>query len=179
MANISGGDKLNQALNNIAGKLAKPATLQVGFFEDATYPNGTSVPMVAAIQEFGAPKVGIPPRPFFRNAIKSHSKEWPDRIKQALKNTDNDVDLALRQVGESIVGDIQKSIVDTNDPPLSPVTVMLRGMRYNNPSLVVTKRTVAEARARVAVGKTNYGAPIKPLVDTGHLLNSVRAKVTT
>lgn len=177
---LKAGADIERTLAEIAAKLGRVGTLKVGFFEDATYPNGVSVPMVAAIQEFGAPSVGIPPRPFFRNAIAKHSKEWAQRFVDVLLDDPNtDTATALGRVGESIADDIRQSIVDTSEPPLSPVTIMLRGMRYNNPSLVVTRSTVEVARARVQQGKTNYGAPVKPLVDTGVLLNSVRSEVET
>ena len=74
---------------------------------------------------------------------------------------------------DGIKGQLQQSIIDTNEPALSPVTVMLRGMKSNDQSLVVTGKTVGEAAARVAAGKTNYGASTKPLIDSGNLLNAV------
>jgi hypothetical protein len=58
---FSGGEKLLGRLNQIAANAAKDAELRVGFLEGATYPDGTSVPYIAAIQEFGA-TVQHPPR---------------------------------------------------------------------------------------------------------------------
>ena len=53
---LTGGDKLMAALRSINGRLAsaggQPA-VRVGFLEGSRYPDGTSLPMVAAIQEFG------------------------------------------------------------------------------------------------------------------------------
>ena len=77
MATISGGQKLDAALREMASKVAVPATLRVGFLENAKYPDGTPVAMVAAIQDYGAPGAGIPPRPFFRNMIADKQREWP------------------------------------------------------------------------------------------------------
>lgn len=179
MAKISGGKKLKAALDKIAVSLGKGGTVKVGFLAGATYPNGTPVAMVAAIQNFGAPKVGIPPRPFFSNMVKDKSPGWPDAIALNLKATDYNVEQTLGLVGAGIEGQLQQSIIDTNTPALSPVTVMLRGMKSNNSSLVVTGATVAEARRRVALGMTNYGASTKPLVDDGHMLNSTGNEVKT
>ena len=179
MAEIKGGKKMADALNKIAAKLGKGGTVKVGFLAGATYPNGTPVAMVAAIQNFGAPKVGIPPRPFFTNMVKEKSPSWPKAIQTQLKDTDYNVSLTLDRVGEGIEGQLQQSIIDTNAPALSPVTIMLRGMKRNDSSLIVTGKTVAEARARVAAGKTNYGASTKPLVDDGHMLNSTGHEVKT
>ncbi|QXZ80940.1 hypothetical protein [Rhizobium sp. L51/94] len=96
----------------------------------------------------------------------------------ALENTGNDPVNALGQLGEGIIGDIQQSIIDTYAPALSPVTVMLRGMR-SQPKYrdMPFGQLIKEASARVEAGKTNYGASQKPLVDTGVMLKSVTAKV--
>jgi hypothetical protein len=170
---ISGGDKLEKALAAIAEKVSKASAVDVGFLEGATYPDGTSVPMVAAIQEFGAPKAGIPPRPFFRSMIADKSPEWPAAVAGLLKANDYDGAKTLGQTGEAIKGQLQQAIIDTSDPPLSPVTLMLRKMRSADPDLVVTGATVGEAARRVAAGESFDGVSTKPLVDTSQLLNSV------
>src|SRR6478672_3144351 len=77
MATVSGGDRWAQRLREIAVRLGTNPEVKVGFFENSTYPDGTSVPMVAAINEFGAPSRGQPPRPFMRNTIAKHRSEWP------------------------------------------------------------------------------------------------------
>lgn len=177
MAKVTGGQKLAVALTTIGAKLSKPGTLRIGFLEGATYPNGTSVPMVAAIQEFGAPRVGIPPRPFFRTMIAAKSPGWPAAIAEQLRETNYDVGVTLNRIGDGIGGQLQESILDLHSPALSPVTVMLRGMKSADQSLVVTRGTVAEARRRVAAGLTNYGADDKPLIESGHLSNSVAHEV--
>jgi hypothetical protein len=178
MAKVTGGKKAAKVARDTADKVRRGKTLRVGFLENATYPDGTSVAMVAAIQEFGAPSVGIPPRPFFRNMIAQHKGEWGKQSREAMKLSGNDTNKALRLMGEVIAGQLRQSIIDTNTPPLGPVTLMLRKMRQQNPNLVVNRTVVEEARARVAAGKSYSGVSIKPLVDTGHLLNSIDYKVT-
>jgi hypothetical protein len=173
VAVIKGGDKLEAALNKTAANASKAATLSVGFLEGSTEPDGTSIPMIAAIQEFGAPKANIPPRPFFRNMIAAKSGEWLGAVADLLKANDYDAEKTLGQTGEAIKGQLQQSIIDTMEPALSPVTIMLRGMKSNDQSLVVNRTVVEEARARVAAGLTNYGASEKPLIDSGNLLNAV------
>ena len=177
MAVIKGGDKLVAALNKIARNVSKPATLQVGFPEGATGSDGEPLALRAVINEFGAPSRGIPPRPFFRNMIAAKSGEWPMAVGELLVDNNYDAEKTLGMVGESIAGQLQDSIIDTMEPALSPVTVMLRGMKSNDSSLVVTGKTVGEAAARVAAGKTNYGASTKPLVDSGDMLNGVKSIV--
>jgi hypothetical protein len=127
MATISGGRKLEAALHALSAKLAKPATLRVGFLQGATYPDGKSVAMIAAIQEFGAPSAGVPPRPFFRNMVASQSPKWAAALAQALEANDNDAARALALMGEAIAGELRASIIDTNAPPLAPATVARKG----------------------------------------------------
>lgn len=127
MVKISGGDKLASALTEIARNASKASEVDVGFLEGATYPDGTSVPMVAAVQEFGAPSVGIPPRPFFRSMIQEKSPEWPGAVAGLLKANDYDAEKTLGQTGAAIKGQLQQSIRDTNSPPLKPATIARKG----------------------------------------------------
>lgn len=127
MATISGGAKLEAALKKIAANLSKAQTLRVGFLEGRTYPDGTSVPMVAAVNEFGAPSRGQPPRPFFRRMIAKNSGDWPDAIEAALKTTNYDAQKSLGLVGVQIVAELQQSIIDFTDPPLAASTIKRKG----------------------------------------------------
>jgi hypothetical protein len=127
MATLSGGSKFAAAMRDLASKVAKPATLRVGFLENARYPDGTPVAMIAAIQDFGAPGVGIPPRPFFRNMIAAKKAEWPPAIAGLLKANHYDGEKALELTGTAIAGQLRQSIVDTNEPPLAPSTIRRKG----------------------------------------------------
>lgn len=124
---LLGGDKLNQVLGDIAEKIGKDLTLNVGFFEGATYPDGTPVAMVAAIQNFGAPAAGIPARPFFSNMIEEKSPEWGEKLARILPGADYNGKLALNRLGYGIASDLQMSIINTNDPALSPITIFEKG----------------------------------------------------
>lgn len=130
MATISGGDKLEARLAELAKSVTKSATLSVGFLEGASYPNGTSVPMVAANLEFGftaknGKKIG--PWPFFRNMIAAKAETWPDAVAELLETNDYDATQTLMQTGEGIKGQLQQSIKDTNSPPLSLTTIARKG----------------------------------------------------
>ena len=59
MVAISGGDKFEARLRKIAERLASGKSLRVGFLEGTTYDDGTSVPMVATVNEFGG-KINVP-----------------------------------------------------------------------------------------------------------------------
>jgi hypothetical protein len=80
-------------------------------------------------------------------------------------------------MGEGIKGQLQQSIADTDAPALSQITLMLRKMRSEDQSLVVTGKTVGEAARRVAEGESTAGVSTKPLDDTGHMKASVDYEV--
>ena len=125
---LTGGDGLDAALNDLAFKLGKGSReVRVGFFENAKYPDGTSVATVAAIQNFGAPSRGIPPRPFFSNMVDAQSPGWPDAFVAILKAADFDIEIALARMGEHIAGQLRQSIRDTNSPALAPATIARKG----------------------------------------------------
>jgi hypothetical protein len=178
MVSISSKGDLGQALGKLASRLTNASTVQVGFMADSTYPDGTSVPLVAVTQEFGAPSRNIPPRPFMRTMIAKHSTEWGDLLMAALENTNFDAKKALGQAGKVIEAELQQSIEDVAAPPLSPLTLMLRGMKHQSKYRDLSFGDLVKiAAARVEAGKTNYGASTKPLVDTGVMLKSVESKV--
>jgi len=127
VAVISGGEKFEAAMLELARKINQPKTLRVGFLEGAKYPDGTSVAMVAAIQNYGAPSRGIPPRPFFSNMVAEKSPEWPAAIAGLLKSTNYDVDATLTQTGEAIKGQLQDSINNGSYAPLKQSTIDRKG----------------------------------------------------
>jgi len=142
MSSFSGGDALERKLAEMAEKLGEGKVLRVGFLESATYPDGQQVAMVAAANEFGNPANNQPPRPFFRNMIADNKDNWPDDIGRIAQATGFDGEQTLGLMGEHIKGQLQQSIRELMEPPLSPVTIEKKGFD-------------------------------KPLIDTGHMLNSV------
>lgn len=127
MANLDTGRELNRALDEIARRLRRASYVKVGFLEKATYSDGTPVAMIAAIQDFGAPSRGIPPRPFFRNMIREKQRDWPGQIAGLLRGHNYDAERVLSMMGEVIAGDLRQSIRDTNDPPLAASTIARKG----------------------------------------------------
>ena len=160
MAEIKGGDKFEAALARIATLAGNATSVSIGFLSEATYPNGKPVAMIAAIQEWGAPRAGLPPRPFFRNMIADKKGEWPKAISDLLVANGYDALRTLQQTGEAVAGQLRESIVRTDSPALAESTLRKRGvggMVYN------------------AKDRRTFGA--KPLIDTGHMLNSVNYQV--
>lgn len=175
---ITGGAKLKRALADIEKKVSKRAGLRVGFLEGSTYDDGTSLPMVAAIQEYGAPAAGVPPRPYFRPMVAAKKGEWGPALGRVLVAANYDSEVALDLMGQGIVGQLQESITHVTEPKLSPVTLMLRAMF---PVTSVQRKTyadIAEARRLVARGESPGDVSDKPLVWTKTLLKGAGHEVT-
>lgn len=140
-------DSIEDFLSNVASQLDSKQ-LKVGFIDGATYPDGTPVAMVAAINEYGRPENNQPPRTFFRNAIAEHESEWTDAIARGIR-AGYPVDQVLEVVGAQIQGDVQESIAQIITPPLAASTIAARKSKGNNSTkpLVDTK---------VMIGDVNY-----------------------
>jgi hypothetical protein len=151
MASVSGGDKITQMLSSYLNGIDAAPVVEIGFMADATYPEGTQVALVAAVNEFGAPSRNIPPRPFFRNMIADKKGEWAPGFKDELARNGNAVDKALGAVGEVIAGQLRESITTFEGVPLKPATITRKG---STKQLVDTGVMLAS----VAVRQTN-GSP--------------------
>ena len=133
-------------LDDISRKMGG-GSVSIGFMGGAPYPDGTPVAAVAFWNEFGHEgPFPAPPRPFFRNMIEEHQKEWPEEMARTAKATDYDGKKVLGIIGDHIKGQLVQSIMDLTEPALSDVTVARKGFA-------------------------------KPLVDTGHMKDSVTVKV--
>ncbi|MBS0959784.1 hypothetical protein [Acetobacter thailandicus] len=180
---------LERTLTDLKRKLGDKTHVNVGFLEGATYPDGTPVAYIAAIQEFGgkaeipereqtiyrsinadgsfrkrgrfvkkkssnfatdhtvaAHEIVIPPRPFMRNTITNNQPDWGRMLGASLKASGYNAATAIGIVGEGMVKQMQKEIIDMKSPPNAPSTVREKG--FNN-----------------------------PLIDTAHMLHSVASEV--
>jgi len=144
MATLRGGDKLAAYLANLSQKVATGGVVQVGFLENATYPDGTSVAMVAAVNDWG--HGDTPSRPFFRNMIAEKEDGWGPAMGKMLKTTDYNVVATLRYMGDGIKGQLQTSILDLWAPPLAASTVKKKG--FDKP-LIDTSHMINSADYRV------------------------------
>lgn len=125
MAEISGGDKLEQALQELGRQLGRGGTVKVGYLAGASYPSGQSVAMVGALNEFGTSR--MPARPAIRNMLREKAADWPASLAAILKHNHNDVPLSLQLLGEGIRGQWQTSIRDLWSPALAPSTIKRKG----------------------------------------------------
>lgn len=175
---VTGGDAAKRYIDELSRKIEAGKVLRVGFLENAKY-DGKPVALVAAVQNFGAPSRGIPPRPFFSNMVREKASEWGP-VLAALLTANPDTARALDILGEDIAGQLRQSIVDTNEPELSPVTLLLRERFWGNPE-DIKFADVQKARTdiRAGVEPNVTGTQAKPLVWTGHMLNSIGKEVQT
>ncbi|MEI9581827.1 hypothetical protein [Enterobacter asburiae] len=145
-------DGLDRYLQDMEKKI-KSAEVRVGFLKGGTYPDGTSIPMVAARNEYGDPANNQPPRPFFRNAIADNQAKWAKTIERGI-SSGLDAETVFEVVGAQMKGDIQESIATLIEPKLSEATLR----RRKNRSVLPNQSD-------------------KPLVDTRVLINSVDYEV--
>lgn len=176
MATLSGGQALQTKLNDLAKNLTKKSQVNVGFLEGATYPDGTPVAMVAAIQNDGAPSQGIPPRPFFSDMIRDKSPEWGGDLAKVLQSNGFDADNGLEIMGTVIAGQLQESIIDVTSPALSILTLMARKAKMQGRT--ITGSVLGELANERRKGPPDLsGVSTKPEIDTGHMLASVDHEV--
>ena len=146
---------LREAIKDLSAHRAK-----VGWLESAKYPEGQPVAYVAAIQEFGYPPKGIPPRLGMRATIEQRRAAWRAMAKRGASavlvgnGTASDM-LAL--VAEQARGDFLRTIAAVQTPPLAQSTISNRARR----------------KASGEVTKTLT----KPLIDTGKLFQTMVAVV--
>lgn len=172
-AGVSGGDKASAYLDEMADKLATAKIVRAGFTEGSKYPDGTPIALAAAVNNFGAPAKGIPPRPFFTNAVNDGRPVWGKQLGQLLKADGYDSRKALETMGAVMAGGIAQKLVETDGPPLSPVTLLLRSRFPTRDGM--TTADVWQAFRDVARGTVPNVTPTggKPLVWSGQMLQSL------
>lgn len=151
---MAGGDKFLKGLKDRQKQLEKAQSLklEVGFFRGSKYEAGESVPEIAFVNEFGSPENNQPPRPFFRNAIKQNKDKWVEYVRKSLANG-NSMEATFEALGQNIKTDIQESITNLHEPPLSSATIAKKM-------------------------KTSPQFATKPLIETETMRNAVAYKVT-
>lgn len=104
---VAGGDKLKDFINKVAKQKAR---VDVGFFEESTYPDGTHIAEVAISNEYGIDN--IPPRPFMQPTFDDNKTKWAKVIKNAALAQNQNINLKqiLSTVGVVAMTDIKDKI---------------------------------------------------------------------
>lgn len=163
----------------------KKTKMRAGWPESAKYSDGTPVAGVAAVQEFGSPTMGVPPRPFMRTTAEAQNKAWAMLSEQLLRealNTGKDVRTVFDILGAKVAGDIKKTIAQMSSPELSQVTLALR--KHKRSGAKITGALVGAVKQAVARGQTgpgqlgdSSGVSTKVLVYDAIMLNTLSHEV--
>lgn len=173
----------NSRLYNSLHQITKSSGIQskVGWFESAVYEDGTPVAYVASVQEFGSPKNNIQSRSFMRTAEAENESKWAKALeiyfKRVTAGSMSMID-AMESMALIAEGDVAKKITEISSPPLSPVTLILRKWRDENPDLKVTEKTIGQAAYALNQGPVDLsGISMKPLVDSSYMLSTLTSTV--
>jgi len=161
-------ERLESVSKQVAGREVK-----VGWPQGKQYPDGTPVAYVAAIENFGSPEQGIPPRPIIKPTIAENKERWgkvaDGMVGQMVRGQVSGGDV-LDTLGRVAAMDLQAFVGQITEPELSPITVLLR--KWRKQGRTVTGKTVGEAARAIADG-VDPGTDNKPLNDTGYLIASI------
>lgn len=100
------------------------ASVRVGVLENATYPDGTPVAMVAFWNEYGTRT--SPVRAFFRTTVSENKKNWVLSVQNLMK-MHNDPKRVMGLIGVHMQEQIVQSINTWSDPPNSAYTIAKKG----------------------------------------------------
>lgn len=100
------------------------ASVRVGVLENATYPDGTPVAMVAFWNEYGTRT--SPVRAFFRTTVSENKKNWVLSVQNLMK-IHNDPKRVMGLIGVHMQEQIVQSINTWSDPPNSAYTIAKKG----------------------------------------------------
>jgi hypothetical protein len=136
---VTGGEAFQEKLKQLMAKSGKDLALRVGFLEGATYPDGTSVAQVAALNEYGhgipvgkrgmGPQARVPARPFFQGMLDKKSPSWRNRIVNLWKHYEGDMTKVMQALGQTIAEDLQTAIIEFNEPPDKAITIKRKGFK--------------------------------------------------
>jgi hypothetical protein len=200
MGAFSGGAALEAKLREIAEKVGKAKTVNVGFLEGATYPDGTPVALIAATNEYGG-TVTVP----------AHDVTIHRKIDKSGNFAAGSLDEEGNRVGASQFVKASRSNYDTTHhvdeyTVTIPARPFFRDMIQKNkgewPAELGKIIRAADYDAEVALGRLgkhvaeqlqesirDFSDPAnakstiakkgfdKPLVDSDHMLNSVDSEV--
>lgn len=123
------------------------ASVRVGVLENATYPDGTPVAMVAFWNEYGTRT--SPVRAFFRTTVSEQKKNWVLSVQNLMK-MHNDPKQVMGLIGIHMQEQIVQSINTWSDPPNSAYTIAKKG---SSKPLIETEVLVGSISFEVGEGE--------------------------
>lgn len=146
-------------LDDAIANLSTTKVLKVGWPEGKRYPQeqgGDYVAAIAAQNEYGAPHLRIPARPFMGPAISENKNKWLEIFRRDARKAirgETTIDDIFEKVGAVAALDVGKAIRAVTTPVLSEVTIANRLKKLK-------KKKITESLT-------------KPLIDTGYMLRTV------
>lgn len=135
---------------------------------------------VAAIHEFGAPRVKISERSFLRSTALAKENDWfgvvARRIKQQLAGNKFDEKQVLNYLGNIMVGDVKDTFTNPANRargPWADIDQSTKDARLRRFTSRYQARIQQNAARRAAAGKATF----RPLIDTGQLRASITFEV--
>ena len=192
VAEVEGGNKLAGALERISNKLQSGASVSVGFLSNALYADGTSVAMVAAINEFGG-TINMPAhqQTIYRTTNKKQTSFLRKGrfVKRSKANFESTHDVAAYSItipprpffrtmiaknsggwGKMMAGLMKRYKMDANKA-LDGMGAVIKSQLQDS-----IKAMNSPPNAKSTIRKKGFN---KPLIDTGYMWNSIDWRVKT
>ena len=189
MSGFSGGEEIRRKLLEVAKRLGKGDLLKVGFLEGATYPDGTPVAQIAAVQEWGG-EIDVPARTQDLHFKQGKNGEVGNRfVKKNKADFVQTVTIPAHKIvipprpffrkmiwaqskgwGALVSTSLKKNNYDL-EAAMTATGEMIRGQLQNS----IRQLTDPPLKQSTVRAKGSE----KPLIETGHMLNSVDFEVTT
>lgn len=154
---------------------AKNARIKVGVLGDTEEPGGLTVGQVATIQEFGTEDGTIPARPFVRSTFDRERDHLVDMSRELMKKVvDGKIGItgALDVLG-MYLANAMKSTITRGVPPPNAMSTLIAKARMSK-SFRPSARTLGQA-----IGNAGILTAVKPLIDTGRMLNAITWAITS
>jgi len=181
--NFKGGDALMARLKEIADKAGKGGTLRTGFLENATYPDGTPVALVAAAHEFGA-EIDHPGGTRYVIGKDGMARFVPNDFVGPVSGVTapHRINLPMRSFFRTMIaeksagwGKALGAVAVANDYDIDKALGQMGEGLKGQLQASIQKLDSPPLKAST-VSKKGFA---KPLVDTGHMMNSVDYEVDT
>lgn len=189
MAGFSGGEEIRRKLLEVAKRLGKGDLLKVGFLEGATYPDGTPVAQIAAVQEFGG-EIDVPARTQDLNFKQKKNGEVGNRfVKKSKADFVQTVTIPAHKIVIPARPFFRKMIWAQSKGWGALVSTALKSNDYDLDKAMAATGEIIKGQLQTSIRQLTSPALArstvrakgseKPLIETGHMLNTVDYEVTT